>query len=110
MVESTAAAASQSNSGQATESESQQSPSQVPQQMLTAIEDIVQTNSESTWMTEIELEQATLRQNLLAKLAEVPPEATRVSGPREPNDVSYGIWERVKFKVGIDFEQPLLVS
>ena len=61
-------------------------------------------------MAEIEQEQATLRQNLLAKLAEVPPEAARVSGPREPNDVSHRIWERVKYKVGIDFEQPLLVS
>ena len=47
---------------------------------------------------------------LLTKLATVPVEAARVSGPREPNDVSHRIWENIKHKVGIDFEQPIAVS
>ena len=78
--------------------------------MLTSIEDIVRTNSESTWMAEIEQDQAALRQNLQAKLAGVPSGAARGSGPREPNDVSYRISEKIKYKVGVDFEVPLLVS
>ena len=44
-----------------------------------------------------------------AKLAFVPGEAARVSGPRGDNDVSYCIWERKK-KAGEDYEAPIPVS
>ena len=59
--------------------------------MITRPEDILKTNSASTWMAEVEQDGATVRQLLQAKLAQVtqtPP----VSGPRNDRDVSYAIW------------------
>ena len=76
--------------------------------MVTGEGDIVRTNCGSSWM--VDIEQDGLRENLTQKLASVPPEAAKISGPREANDVSHQIWERVKKKVGIDFEQPLALS
>ena len=40
----------------------------------------------------------------------MPAEAARVSGPRDKADISHAIWKKIKAKVGVDFEKPLLVS
>ena len=78
--------------------------------MTTRLEDILKTNSASTWMVEVEQDGDTIRQQLQAKLAQVPQQAARVSGPRDDRDVSYAIWQKIKNKVGVDFEEPLSVS
>lgn len=78
--------------------------------MITTLEQVQRTNSGSAtgWMTEIESTDADqVRSRLQQKLATVPAEAARVSGPRNVTDISHAIWERIKHKIGVDFEQPL---
>ena len=72
--------------------------------------DIVRTNSASSWMAAIEADPNQVKQALLAKLATVPASAAKVSGKRNDSDVSYLIWQQVKHKVGIDFEEPLTLT
>ena len=52
--------------------------------MVTAAAHILKTNSASAWMSHIESQDpSVVRQLLQSKLAEVPVEAARPSGPRE---------------------------
>ena len=79
-------------------------------EMRTNMEDIVRTNASSTWMAEVEQEPEKVRVLLQAKLAQVPATAAKITGPRDDNDVSFAIWEKVKRKVGVDLEAPLTIS
>lgn len=81
-----------------------------PQPQVTKMADIVRTNSASNWMAAIEANPNQVKQALLAKLATVPASAAKVSGKRNDSDVSYLIWQQVKHKVGIDFEEPLTLT
>ena len=72
--------------------------------MPTAANDVQTSNSASSWMSQAEQSEEQLQQLLLAKLAQVPADATKISGPRNTSDLSYLIWQKVKQKVGVDFE------
>ena len=82
-------------------------------EMVTNLEDIVRQNSTSAWMSSIESEDPdSVRQLLLQKLGALSPEqASPITGPRNDNDVSYQIWERVKSADPLhDYEVPKNLS
>ena len=62
-------------------------------------------------MAEVEQGPDVVRQLLQTKLAQVPAEAARVSGPRiEGKDISYLVWQKVKKNYNSDPEEPLTLS
>lgn len=66
-------------------------------EMVTNVEDIVTTNCDTAWMTQIEnKDPEVVRALLQEKLTTVPPEAAIITGPRNDRDVSYGLWQKLK--------------
>ena len=51
-----------------------------------------------------------MQQLLLNRLAKVPADAARISGPRDNSDLSFRVWLKIKDKVGHDFENPTRLS
>ena len=61
--------------------------------MLTARQDVVTTNSASSWLTEVV--SGEFKRHLKTKLREVlKVGAIKVNGPRNNSDISYILWRR----------------
>lgn len=79
--------------------------------MRTKAADVLKTNSASTWMSQIEQGEDEFRQVLMRKLAQVPVDnISKISGPRNISDISYLIWQKVKHKSDVDYENAMRVS